>query len=277
MTLDGELVTREWLVQPPGNRYDGVNTEVHGLTAEDTEDAPTFPEVWAEAAELVTLDRTLAHNAEFDIDCVRAAMRHHKQKEPSFEPVGCTLRMAHVVWPTRTKPYRLDVLCAEYGIAIDAHKAGSDAAATLALADVIVSEWDDQGDIEELRAASNRGWQRRSESAMKRVARNSVTPPSTKQVNFLRSLLSECGVPDSSLIASEVKTGSEASILIDACLYAKRSGDDGDLRRELRKIRGSEVRRRRAFRRPRPEVATGPVEERRQRRSLLNWLFGIGD
>ena len=46
-TVDGELVARDWLVKPPGNRYDDVNTEVHGLTAKDTEDAPTFLEVWA--------------------------------------------------------------------------------------------------------------------------------------------------------------------------------------------------------------------------------------
>ena len=41
--MDGELVAREWLVKPPGNRYDDENTEIHGLTADDTRDAPAFP------------------------------------------------------------------------------------------------------------------------------------------------------------------------------------------------------------------------------------------
>ena len=41
--VDNELVAREWLVKPPGNRYDDENTEVHGLTADDTRDAPGVP------------------------------------------------------------------------------------------------------------------------------------------------------------------------------------------------------------------------------------------
>ena len=159
--VDNELVAREWLVKPPGNRYDDENTEVHGLTADDTRDAPAFPKIWKEASKLVTLSRALAHNAEFDIGCIRAAMRHHKQKEPGFRPVGCTLRMAHLVWPQRTKNYRLDTLSAEHGIEVDAHKAGSDAAATLALADIPVAKWG-QGELEKLRSASNKGHQGRA-------------------------------------------------------------------------------------------------------------------
>ena len=222
--VGGELVTREWLVKPPGNRYDAKNTEVHGLSAEDTRDAPAFPEVWREASELVTLSRTLAHNAEFDIGCVRAAMRHHKQKEPGFRPVGCTLRMAHLVWPDRTEPYRLETLCSEHGIAIDAHRAGSDAAATLALADILVADWG-QGDLAELRAASNKGHQGRADRAIKRVAGTPPGPPSERQIGFLRDLLQERQIDPDSIIP-HVRTRGQASQLLDAILERGAHPDD---------------------------------------------------
>ena len=130
--VNNELVAQERPVKPPGNRYEDKNTEVHGLSADDTRDAPAFPEAWKEASKLVTLSRALAHYADFDIGCIRAAMRYHEQREPGFRPVGCTLRMAHLVWPQRTKNYHYR---------LEALKAASDAAATLALTDIPVAKW----------------------------------------------------------------------------------------------------------------------------------------
>ena len=140
-------------------------------------------------------------------------MRHHKQKEPGFRPVGCTLRIVHLVWPQRTKNYRLDTLSAEHGIPIDAHKAASDAAATLALADVPVAKWR-QGELEKLRSASNKGHQGRAAAAMKRVAGAAPGPPSERQIGFLRDLLRERQIdPDS--IVPRVHTQGQASQLLD--------------------------------------------------------------
>ena len=46
---NGEIdETRSWLVQPEGNYYSYWNVQCHGITPEDTEEAPSFPEVWRE-------------------------------------------------------------------------------------------------------------------------------------------------------------------------------------------------------------------------------------
>ena len=50
---DGKVVeTRSWLVRPEANAYSYWNIQVHGIRPADTEDAPDFPEVWAEILQL---------------------------------------------------------------------------------------------------------------------------------------------------------------------------------------------------------------------------------
>ena len=44
---NGEIVDSFYsLIQPEPNYYNYWCTQVHGLTRQDTEDAPIFPEVW---------------------------------------------------------------------------------------------------------------------------------------------------------------------------------------------------------------------------------------
>ena len=41
------------LIQPEPNYYSRFCTQVHGLTREDTDDAPVFSQVWAQVAPLI--------------------------------------------------------------------------------------------------------------------------------------------------------------------------------------------------------------------------------
>ena len=220
---DGSLVEREWLVKPPGNRYDAENTALHGLDADATERAPTFPEVWAEASEIIADAAVIAHYAEFDTDCVRAAMRHYHQTEPVFSPLGCTLRMAHLVWPQRTTSYSLASLCEGHQIPHTPHKAASDAAAVITLAGVLVAQWG-QGDLRQLRAASNRGHQARSDAAQKRQWHHSTAPPSARQIDFLRTLLKERYIKPETILR-HISTSGQMSRLIDEILEGPRGED----------------------------------------------------
>ena len=54
---------RTWVIQPPGNRYEKQYTEVHGMTAEDTANSPTFDQVWPEIYEHLHDQELWAHNA----------------------------------------------------------------------------------------------------------------------------------------------------------------------------------------------------------------------
>lgn len=60
---NGEITeTRSCLVQPEDNLYSYWNMQCHGITPEDTENSPSFPEVWEEIERLY-LDEfdTLVH------------------------------------------------------------------------------------------------------------------------------------------------------------------------------------------------------------------------
>ena len=217
---DGTTASRSWLVQPPGNRYDAEHSALHGLTADDTRKAPRFPEVWAQARKIAAGANVLAHNAEYDTRHVQAAMRHHKHREPVFKPLGCTLRMAHLVWPQRTASYGLAALCADVGIPHTPHDAASDAAAVLALARVMEAEWG-RGDLHHLRAASNRGHEGRAQSAMSRVARHSTRAPSERQLELIARLVEERGL-EAWMVARHIVTAGQASRLIDA-IFAERT------------------------------------------------------
>lgn len=51
-----EIVQKDYfLIQPPGNEYSPYNTEIHGLTSEDTKNAPQFDSIWNQIAYLFEL------------------------------------------------------------------------------------------------------------------------------------------------------------------------------------------------------------------------------
>jgi DNA polymerase-3 subunit epsilon len=45
------------LIQPEPNYYCYWNTQVHGLTRKDTDDAPVFPKVWKQIAPMIEATR----------------------------------------------------------------------------------------------------------------------------------------------------------------------------------------------------------------------------
>ena len=58
---------------------------MHGIHPEDTEDAPEFPEVWSEIMEYLDVTPVLvAHNAVFDISCIRKSLEFHELDNSSI-------------------------------------------------------------------------------------------------------------------------------------------------------------------------------------------------
>lgn len=62
------------LIQPPGNRYDRGNINVHGIYPEDTEHAPDFLTVWQQLHPLLAGKALIAHNARFDMSVIKASL-----------------------------------------------------------------------------------------------------------------------------------------------------------------------------------------------------------
>jgi DNA polymerase-3 subunit epsilon len=125
---DGNIVnSTSWLVQPPGNEYDGFNTYIHGIDAEKTVNSPLFPEVWKEVMPLINNHVVVAHNTAFDMYALRDALDYYKIEYPDIR-CFCSMRLAKQV-VTGTPNYTLPVLYTFLtGKEIDEHhRAESDA------------------------------------------------------------------------------------------------------------------------------------------------------
>ena len=73
---NGEIVDSFYsLIQPEPNYYNYWCSQVHGLTREDTEDAPVFPKVWKQIEPLIEGLPLVAHNKAFDESCLKAVFR----------------------------------------------------------------------------------------------------------------------------------------------------------------------------------------------------------
>jgi len=79
------------LIQPEPNYYDYWNTQCHGLTAKDTDEALVFSKVWREVESLIVGLPLIAHNARFDEGCLKAAFRTYQMDYPDYE-FHCTLK-----------------------------------------------------------------------------------------------------------------------------------------------------------------------------------------
>jgi len=118
--------TKSWLVRPEYNRYSYWNIQVHGIRPEDTAYAPEFPEVWAEICEyLKECPVLVAHNAAFDISCIRHSLELYGLPKPDIT-YFCSLRAARKIYDFGCNT--LDFLCDQFEIPYaQHHRAGDDA------------------------------------------------------------------------------------------------------------------------------------------------------
>lgn len=132
---------RSWLIRPPDLRFSYWNSAIHGITAEDVEDAPEFCELWEErVAPYLSGSAAIAHNAPFDKSVLRAVLDTYGLEWPDAE-WWCTLAMARAAWP-HLPNHRLDSVAEYCGIEFRHHDAAEDA---LACAGVALRCRDDLG------------------------------------------------------------------------------------------------------------------------------------
>ena len=83
---DGEITDTFYsLIQPEPNYYSYWCQRVHGLGPEDTDDAPVFPDVWAQIEPLIEGLPLVAHNKSFDESCLKAVFRCYQIDYPDYE------------------------------------------------------------------------------------------------------------------------------------------------------------------------------------------------
>lgn len=120
------------LIKPEPEYYNYHCSQVHGLTAEDTQDAPIFPDVWKRIAPKIEGQPLVAHNKAFDESCLKAVFRCYQMDYPDYT-FYCTLKKSREVWPEGR--HNLDVIAAKCGYnLLNHHHALADADACAAIA-----------------------------------------------------------------------------------------------------------------------------------------------
>jgi DNA polymerase-3 subunit epsilon len=114
------------LIRPPVLYIRPDFTEIHGLTAEDVKDAPSFEKIWESKILPFIGDLPLgAHNASFDMGVLNAALEWYNCPQPRLH-YFCTLALSRAAWPN-LKSHRLTFLGETFGIVYEAHNALADA------------------------------------------------------------------------------------------------------------------------------------------------------
>lgn len=67
-----------YLVRPPRNRYDRRCSAIHGITEDQTLDAPDFCTVWPVIRSVLEGQYIVAHNASFDLNVLERTMERYK-------------------------------------------------------------------------------------------------------------------------------------------------------------------------------------------------------
>jgi DNA polymerase-3 subunit epsilon len=112
------------LVQPPDNYYWSRFTDLHGIAAKDTVNAPTFEQVWQQIAPYIEKQNVIAHNGfGFDFPVLGKTILHYGLLIPDYNKF-CTYKI-----------YKSNLanLCLEYNIQLNHHDALSDARACAVL------------------------------------------------------------------------------------------------------------------------------------------------
>ena len=136
---DGIIVDERYsLVRPEPDYYHWACTRVHGITDNDTWNAPTFDRVWNELLPWLEGLTLVAHNAAFDAGCISAACRIYRLDPP--EPFLCTCVAARKSIPRGVLPSKsLDRLCNFFGVPLHHHHdALEDARACAALGIILL-------------------------------------------------------------------------------------------------------------------------------------------
>lgn len=112
------------LVQPPDNYYWDKFIEIHGITPEDTANAPTFDKIWHKIESFIKNQTVVAHNGlSFDFPVLEKTLEYYGMNAPIYEKC-CTYRIFKD---------NLASLCQNYSIPLNHHDALSDARACATL------------------------------------------------------------------------------------------------------------------------------------------------
>ena len=127
---NGEIIDEyHVLIRPRNNEYNWHNIQVHGITERDTENSPSFKEIYPEIKKRIAGRITVAHNETFDRNVLQKSMAECNIDYSDLnlsKKWECTLKIYKA---KGYKPAKLDACCRVHGIELKHHDALSDAKA----------------------------------------------------------------------------------------------------------------------------------------------------
>ena len=119
------------LIHPPKkvDYFFGMNTRIHGIKKEDVKDAPCFEEVYQELLPYFEDAIVVAHNASFDMSCIRRACELCELPIPDIRYVD-TVGLSRKIFPELPN-HRLNTVSEHIECELEHHNAFSDARACL--------------------------------------------------------------------------------------------------------------------------------------------------
>ena len=105
-------------IKPEPEYYNYWCSQVHGLCAEDTDNAPVFPEVWKQIEPLIEGLPLVAHNKAFDESCLKAVVHVYQVDYPDYE-FYCTCVASRKRWPGGH--HNLDIIAVRCGYDLKNH------------------------------------------------------------------------------------------------------------------------------------------------------------
>ncbi len=81
----GEIVEKYYsLIRPEPEYYKWFCQRVHGLSEEETSEAPVFPHVWEKIAPMIEGLPLVAHNSSFDEGCLKEVFKVYQMDYPDY-------------------------------------------------------------------------------------------------------------------------------------------------------------------------------------------------
>ncbi|MDR2885681.1 MAG: 3'-5' exonuclease, partial [Rikenellaceae bacterium] len=108
------------LIRPRPNFYSWFNTQIHGLSQQDTETAQPFDRVWAEIAPQIEGLPLVAHNSPFDEGCLKAVHALYGMTYPGYE-FYCTCRASRRAFGRALPNHKLHTVAAHVGFNLTNH------------------------------------------------------------------------------------------------------------------------------------------------------------
>ena len=127
---NGEVTEKFYsLIKPEPEFYSYWNTRVHGLTMNDTLNAPIFPQVWKQIIPFIEGLPLIAHNKSFDEKCLKEVFRMYQLDYPDYD-FHCTLQMSRKKLKGLLPDYKLHTVSCYCGYElVNHHHALADAEA----------------------------------------------------------------------------------------------------------------------------------------------------